>query len=350
MSALTIAPSPPPSYPNTTPLSLPFVLQVCTLDNDGFADACGACEGPRPVGAAGAGAAPPPAAAAARAPHPPASSDPNAPVPLDDGSGLRLVRRPVPADNSCLFRAVALLTSDGRGGDGGMAGHATLREACAREIEAWAQRDPGRFGPAALDGRTASEYVAWLRKPESWGGGVELAALARLLRAHLWAVCARTGRIDRFAPDSADAYSDGAVFGANGGGAAHLAGAGGGGGRDAAHLVLYDGAHYDALVGEGTGRDGRVVHRWSTRPGEPGGRLGGGGDGGAAPAARPSEAERAAAAAQTMARRLAAAGRFVDADSFTLRCTQCRAGLTGAADAKAHAEATGHVGFQQYQA
>ena len=105
-----------------------------------------------------------------------------------DGGGEQLVRRVVPADNSCLFVAVALALE---GGDRSRA--AALREVVASAVLA----DPERFYEAVL-GRPPQEYVRWIRDPEHWGGGIELAVLAEHYGTELAAVDCQTQRVDLF--------------------------------------------------------------------------------------------------------------------------------------------------------
>lgn len=40
---------------------------------------------------------------------------------------------------------------------------------------------------------------------------------------------------------------------------------------------------------------------------------------------------------------------YTDTANFTLRCGVCQVGLTGQKEAIAHAQATGHVNFQEYR-
>lgn len=48
------------------------------------------------------------------------------------------------------------------------------------------------------------------------------------------------------------------------------------------------------------------------------------------------------------ARQLQAAGSFTNVSKFTLRCSDCQAGLVGAVEAQEHAKATGHANFEEY--
>jgi len=48
------------------------------------------------------------------------------------------------------------------------------------------------------------------------------------------------------------------------------------------------------------------------------------------------------------ARRRQAARSFTNVSKFTLRCSDCQAGLVGAVEAQEHAKATGHANFEEY--
>ena len=43
------------------------------------------------------------------------------------------------------------------------------------------------------------------------------------------------------------------------------------------------------------------------------------------------------------------AGNFTDTSSFTIRCLVCQCGLTGQAEAVAHAKASGHTNFSEFK-
>ena len=135
--------------------------------------------------------------------------------------GEHLVRRVVPADNSCLFVAVAHALE---GGDRSRA--PALREVVASAVLA----DQERFSEAVL-GRPPAEYAAWIRDKQHWGGGIELAILAEHFKTELAAVDCQSLRVDCF---------------------------GQGCGYSQRVLLIYDGIHYDLW---GTGY--RAVHHGS---------------------------------------------------------------------------------------
>ena len=113
----------------------------------------------------------------------PAQPAPAAPdfVLLSDGSGFAVQRRIMAADNSCLFRAVAYLTSQDR------AGGAALRRIVADAVLS----DPERFSEPVL-GRPPSEYADWILLDNSWGGAIELAILSEKLGIEICAADVKT--------------------------------------------------------------------------------------------------------------------------------------------------------------
>lgn len=84
-------------------------------------------------------------------------------------------------------------------------------------------------------------------------------------------------------------------------------------------FLIYDGIHYDCVVERGP-EERRAFDRDD------------------------SEALEGATAIGAEANR---ARRFTDLAAFALRCLVCGQGLTGAADAQAHAAATGHTNFAE---
>jgi ubiquitin thioesterase OTU1 len=90
-------------------------------------------------------------------------------APVHGGSRLdRAVRIEVPADNSCLFNAIAYLCtgSKTRGGE--------LRAHCISEI----RDNPARFTEATL-GTSVDAYCRFLSDPQHWGGYIEMDILSR---------------------------------------------------------------------------------------------------------------------------------------------------------------------------
>lgn len=128
--------------------------------------------------------------------------------PCDERSTMRRIE--VPADNSCLFHAVAKVA------DQPGLNAATLRSRCVETVLA----NQAKFN-ATLLGQRPEHYALWLAQPSSWGGAVELVILAFLLQIEIVVVDIQAGRTETF---------------------------GAGEGYVTRGFVLYTGKHYDALA------------------------------------------------------------------------------------------------------
>jgi ubiquitin thioesterase OTU1 len=269
------------------------------------------------------------------------------------GTGRGLERQVVPADNTCLFTSVGyvldasfpgacaalrpLVGSTRRMERGG-----AVRAAAADHIAA----HPEEFSDAVL-GRPAAEYLQAMRRRETWGGGIECRALSELLGLELAVLDIRSLSVARFGEDR---------------GFAHRA------------FLLYDGLHYDPLQrSEATGAVTavfRTADEAALAQAMAGACVLCGGVGCRAwvtlavcgcvdvamrrPPVRiyitfahvfvsPPRPLPAAVAAAAHAQR-----QYTDTTSFTLRCGACGAGIKGQAEAMAHARATGHASFQEF--
>ena len=90
--------------------------------------------------------------------------------PSAQGDGERLIRRVIPADNSCLFAAVAHA-------HGGAAGRRERADGLRRVVADAVMADGERYSEAVL-GKPPYEYCEWILNAEHWGGGIELAVLS----------------------------------------------------------------------------------------------------------------------------------------------------------------------------
>ena len=197
----------------------------------------------------------------------------------------KMARHVVPADNSCLFTSLGYLTDAGRG--------MGLASAMRRQVAAWIRAHPLDFDEATL-GRPPTAYYAYIQLPQTWGGGVDMAAASALLGLEVAAVSIQSGVMSRFGEDKA--YTK-RIY------------------------VLYDGIHIDA------------IHRT---------------DGSGVPQTvfdvSDADAEAGALAVAQEARR---ARQFTDLGGCSLMCGVCGVGLTGEKQAREHAKATAHVNFQE---
>lgn len=203
--------------------------------------------------------------------------------PLEPGV---LLRRVVPADNSCLFMSVYFALS---GGDYDPAAGAALRQVIADTVAA----DRHTYNEAFL-GRPNREYCTWILNEEHWGGAIELSILSRYYLLEIVAVDAQNVRLHRFGEDVGYANRI---------------------------LLLYDGIHYDPLLLEplDPARPPRTLFSTSD--------------------------DSVLAMALEVAREAKASRQYTDVQNFTLRCLACDTGLVGQEQARKHAAETGHVRF-----
>lgn len=145
----------------------PWECPACTLQNEGTAQICAACEGPRPGG-------------------PPASGG-GAGAATSTGSAELVA---MPDDNSCLFHGIAHVLDAGKQ-------PGALRQIVAREVQA----NPAQWDEAVL-GKPRQEYIDYIMSPIRWGGQVELAIFASAYRAEIGVVEVQSGRCDIYGEGS----------------------------------------------------------------------------------------------------------------------------------------------------
>ena len=147
-------------------------------------------------------------------PQPVAAPAMAAPAMAAGTDGERLVRRVIPADNSCLFAAVAHAME-------GSAGRRVRADGLRRIVAEAVKADGGLMYGEAVLGQPVEAYMKWIMQDSSWGGGIELAILADHYGVELTALDVQSLRVDAFG--SGKGYANRA-------------------------LVLYDGIHYDLIV------------------------------------------------------------------------------------------------------
>lgn len=207
---------------------------------------------------------------------------------INQAQGI-LMRKVVPANNSCLFTSIDCVMNDGKVE---LSSAQQMRELIAGIV----MSDPDTFTAAFL-GKSNKEYCNWIMDDESWGGAIEISILSSYYNVEIDVVDTQTGRIDRFGEDKF--YSKRV-------------------------LVIYDGIHYDPLIMEPLGPGGNVVTLFPTR------------DAGVL------------AQAMELANEAKASRQYTDVSKFALRCLVCQAALTGQAAAQDHAKSTGHINFGEY--
>ncbi|XP_068489205.1 OVARIAN TUMOR DOMAIN-containing deubiquitinating enzyme 2 isoform X1 [Phaseolus vulgaris] len=204
-----------------------------------------------------------------------------------------VVRRVIPSDNSCLFNAVGYVM------DHDKKKAADLRQVIAATVAS----DPQKYCEAFL-GKPNAEYCNWILDSEKWGGAIELAILADYYGREIAAYDIQTTRCDLYGQESN--YSERV-------------------------MLIYDGLHYDALVMSPVEEapeefDQTIFAVQMNRSIGPVERL-------ALNFVKDQQRKRS----------------YTDTSKFTLRCGVCQIGVVGQKEAVEHAQATGHVNFQEYR-
>lgn len=136
----------------------------------------------------------------------------------------------VPADNSCLFHAIVHLIEPLHSNSASLS-PASLRESVAVCM----RREPERWSNVTLaEGRTVEEYSMWITHPSSWGGFVDLIVLSEYFRVQISVISLESLYWTHY-PDDATQYNS-RIY------------------------LLYDGVHYDAVVGRSHGSEVRVFN------------------------------------------------------------------------------------------
>ncbi|XP_030076577.1 ubiquitin thioesterase OTU1 [Microcaecilia unicolor] len=197
-----------------------------------------------------------------------------------------LVRKVVPADNSCLFTSIYYVVEGG-----------VYEPACAPEmrnlIAQIVASDPESYCKAVL-GKTNKEYCDWIRREDTWGGAIEISVLSKFYQCEICVVDTQSVRIDRFGEDA---------------------------GYTKRVLLIYDGIHYDPLQRKFPDKDVPPLTIFS------------------------STDDVVLAQALEVAEEARRKRQFTDVNRFTLRCMVCQKGLTGQTEAREHARDSGHTNF-----
>lgn len=205
--------------------------------------------------------------------------------PNSDVPGI-LMKKVVPADNSCLFTSIHFVLS-GKVDESGTAAP-IMRELVAETV----QRESDEFSEALL-GKPNSEYVRWIKDDKSWGGAIEISILSNHYGIEIAVVDTVNAIINKFGEDQEYAHR---VF------------------------LMFDGIHYDPLYMEPL-------------------------NGGGIQTIFPREDERLLQEAQELAREAKSSRQYTDVNKFTLKCMVCNIHLSGQKEAQLHATSTGHANF-----
>ncbi|XP_046683946.1 ubiquitin thioesterase OTU1 [Homalodisca vitripennis] len=196
-----------------------------------------------------------------------------------------LLKKVVPADNSCLFTSLGFTLR----GQVDISVGAYMRQVIAGELAS----DPDKYNEAFL-GRPNAEYCNWIKKPESWGGAIELAILSKFYGLEIAVVDTINAIINRFGEDQSYSHR---VF------------------------LIFDGIHYDPLYLEPLESTGTIQTIF------------------------PTSDEKILHEAETLAREAQSSRQFTDVDKFSLKCNECGIYLVGQTEALKHAKETGHSSF-----
>ncbi|XP_048879967.1 ubiquitin thioesterase OTU1 [Brienomyrus brachyistius] len=195
-----------------------------------------------------------------------------------------LVRRAVPADNSCLFTSIYYAVEGG-----------VYDPGCAPEMRGLIAQivasDPTAYSEAVL-GRSNEDYCSWIRRDDTWGGAIEVSILSKFYQCEICVVDTQTVRVDRFGEDA---------------------------GYQRRVLLIYDGIHYDPLQREAEGQPPQTIFSAAD--------------------------DVVLAQALELADEARRKRQFTDVNRFALRCMVCQMGLVGQAEARVHAKETGHANF-----
>ncbi|KAJ7960771.1 ubiquitin thioesterase OTU1-like [Quillaja saponaria] len=209
-----------------------------------------------------------------------------------------IVRRVIPSDNSCLFNAVGYVMDHDKNKA------PELRQVIAATVAS----DPEKYSEAFL-GKPNVQYCNWIIDSEKWGGAIELSILADYYGREIAAYDIQTTRCDLYGQERR--YSERV-------------------------MLIYDGLHYDALAMSPF--EGAPEEFDQTIFAVQKDRTIGQVDGLALNFVKEQQRKRS----------------YTNTANFTLRCGVCQIGVIGQKEcnnqeAMEHAQATGHVNFQEYR-
>mmetsp|Transcript_19901 Transcript_19901/g.33830 ORF Transcript_19901/g.33830 Transcript_19901/m.33830 type:complete len:393 (-) Transcript_19901:130-1308(-) len=251
-----------------------------------------------------------------------------------------VVRRVINADNSCLFNAIGYLMFGGEHGFGSF-NPMIYRTAVAEAI----RNDPVTFNEDMLE-KSPEEYIKWILNPDKWGGEIELSILSKHLLVEIAAVDIATGVVLVYRPDNVQKYTcvpqdnPSTVFTTTPLGCDHnnnnpqntnVAPPSSASRGVERVYVVYDGAHYDAVVQQQRGGTGSKPTTANVQE----------------VTRFPADDENIFQAVKSLAASLRAKKQYISLGSDSLQCKICFAIFVGQKEAVSHAKATGHQNFGQ---
>ncbi|XP_022178795.1 ubiquitin thioesterase OTU1 [Myzus persicae] len=199
-----------------------------------------------------------------------------------------ILRKVVPADNSCLFTSMGFVL----GGKIDLGSGNYMREIIANAVK----DNQIEFSEAVL-GKPNEDYCEWIRNPNSWGGAIEVSILSNFYGIEIAVIDTQSGSISKFGED-----------------------------KDYPHRVflIYDGIHYDPLYLESPFTPGEIQTLF------------------------PTNDDRMLDAAQMLANEAKSSRQYTDVNRFTLKCLDCGCIMIGQTQAQEHAKLTAHNNFNEY--
>lgn len=211
-----------------------------------------------------------------------------APKQIPDVKENVMIRRIIPADNSCLFNSIAYA----------LEGRAKDRAPELRGVVAgYILSDPEKYNEVFLE-KSNSEYGKWIMKDESWGGAIEIDILANEYRVEMCCIDIQSLHYD--------------VYGQ---------------GYSKRIYLLYDGIHYDILVKNQSEKSDPATDITVFDPAD----------------------QSALQGALALAKECKLKKDYTDVYNFALQCGTCYEGIKGNAEAIAHSKKTGHTNFVEYR-
>ncbi|XP_026812344.1 ubiquitin thioesterase OTU1 [Rhopalosiphum maidis] len=199
-----------------------------------------------------------------------------------------ILRKVVPADNSCLFTSLGFVL----GGKLDLSSGNYMREIIANAVK----DNQIEFSEAVL-GKPNEDYCEWIRNPNSWGGAIEVSILSNFYGLEIAVIDTQSGSISKFGED-----------------------------KDYPHRVflIYDGIHYDPLYLESPANPEEIQTLF------------------------PTNDDRMLDAAQMLANEAKSSRQYTDVNRFTLKCLECGCIMIGQTQAQEHAKLTAHNNFNEY--
>lgn len=201
----------------------------------------------------------------------------------DAGSKMIVQQHQVPDDNSCLFHAISYCMYKDISLSSG------LRELVAKEI-----LSNGSTYNEAILGKKPQDYVNWIQKNDSWGGGIEIAVLSEAICVAIYVLDMDAIKFEKFNEDKYNEFI----------------------------IILFNGVHYDSIELE----NGKTAFNMKTDK---------------------ELSEKVLEHSLEIAKKLKESGHAFNTHKANIICNVCQKTFVGERDVARHAESTGHTDFGQ---